>query len=639
MRNQRVVWCLTLGGTAIAAVLLCLGWQYYQTYLHRDAQEMARIRSFPASTEARQIRLSHTFRDGVSSISLSQSGPKSLTDQQVEKIDPRLDGWDTEAFGDRVSRQLKRLKKYLESIADAQAQEVTDLLAADFRCRPLRPVNLQVVFQDGPITVRRSNAPEGDDDRPAAAELAKPFELLLAEVEMRGKVQVELKLIGIENMRQSITTRVLVEMAATDSDRMHQCTAVWICRWDKSASESDGKLLLRALELIDYEEVVVSGRVPTLFADCTASALRETDSYDGQILHGVNFWASRLTRISNMDIFGQHGLAVADVNGDGLEDLYVCDSGGLPNRLYLQNPDGSLRDVSHEAAVNWLEPSTAALLVDLDNDGDQDLVVSTYLFVLFAENDGTGRFELRGGHRPGSLCAADYDVDGDLDIYICSYSTESGGLGPQRFNNNQPVPFHDANNGGANALLENRGRFRFVDVTDQIGLGRNNSRWSFAAGWDDYDNDGDLDLYVANDFGRNNLYRNQGGHFLDVAAEVGVQDVAAGMSVAWGDYNRDGSMDVYVGNMFSAAGNRVAYQRRFARERSPDAVADLQRMARGNTLFAGTNDGSFRDVSESANVTMGRWAWSSNFVDVNNDGWLDLVVANGYFTNRRAKDL
>ena len=94
---------------------------------------MARIGSFSASTETRQIRLPHPFRAGVSSISLSQAGPKSLTDQQVEKIDPRLDGWDTEAFGDRVSRQLKRLKKYLESIADAQAQEVTDLLAADFR--------------------------------------------------------------------------------------------------------------------------------------------------------------------------------------------------------------------------------------------------------------------------------------------------------------------------------------------------------------------------------------------------------------------------------------------------------------------------------------------------------------------------
>ena len=130
---------------------------------------------------------------------------------------------------------------------------------------------------------------------------------------MRGNVRIKLKLIGIEATRPSITTRVLVEAGGTDSDRAQQCTAVWICQWDDSDSAADGKLLLRTLETTDYEEDVVSGRAVALFADCTTSALRETDSYDGQVLHGVNFWTSRLTRISKMDLFGQHGLAVADV--------------------------------------------------------------------------------------------------------------------------------------------------------------------------------------------------------------------------------------------------------------------------------------------------------------------------------------
>ena len=160
-----------------------------------------------------------------------------------------------------------------------------------------------------------------------------------------------------------------------------------------------------------------------------------------------------------------------------------------------------------------------------------------------------------------------------------------------------------------------------------------------AAAWDDYDNDGDQDLYVANDFGRNNLYQNVGGRFTDVAAQAGVEDIATGMSVSWGDYNRDGLMDVYVGNMYSSAGNRVTYQRKLIETQSDQVVAQVQRMARGNTLFANVGDHAFRDVSELAAVTMGRWAWASKFVDLNNDGWQDLVITNGYVTNTDSGDL
>jgi hypothetical protein len=202
-----------------------------------------------------------------------------------------------------------------------------------------------------------------------------------------------------------------------------------------------------------------------------------------------------------------------------------------------------------------------------------------------------------------------------------------------------PVPFNDANNGGRNALLQNLGDFNFVDVTAVVGLDDNNSRFSFAAAWEDYDNDGDVDLYVANDFGRNNLYRNDSGQFSDVAVGTGTEDMAAGMSVSWGDFNRDGLADLYVGNMFSAAGNRVVFQREFQNGRSASGNQGMQRMARGNTLFAATGNGGFQDVSEETKVTMGRWAWSSRFADLNNDGWIDLVVANGYLTNEHADDL
>jgi hypothetical protein len=91
--------------------------------------------------------------------------------------------------------------------------------------------------------------------------------------------------------------------------------------------------------------------------------------------------------------------------------------------------------------------------------------------------------------------------------------------------------------------------------------------------------------------------------------------------------------------MFSAAGSRITFQRRFNPSLTGEAIASLRRLARGNTLFAGAAGGTMRDVSFEAGVTMGRWAWSSNFVDINNDGRDDIVVANGFVTGTNDDDL
>jgi hypothetical protein len=168
-----------------------------------------------------------------------------------------------------------------------------------------------------------------------------------------------------------------------------------------------------------------------------------------------------------------------------------------------------------------------------------------------------------------------------------------------------------------------------------------NNRYSFAAAWADYDSDGDQDLYVANDFGRNNLYRNNGdGTFTDVAAEAGVDDLAAGMSASWADYDGDGNLDLYVGNMWSSAGQRVTDQPEFDATTTDPKLKELfQRHARGNSLFRNRGDGTFEDVSERLGVTMGRWAWACDFADLDNDGRQDLYVQNGYITGAALDDL
>jgi hypothetical protein len=111
------------------------------------------------------------------------------------------------------------------------------------------------------------------------------------------------------------------------------------------------------------------------------------------------------------------------------------------------------------------------------------------------------------------------------------------------------------------------------------------------------------------------------------------------MGLAIEDFDKDGWMDIYVSNMFSAAGNRTTNHASF-KVKSSDQVKDaFKRHARGNTLLKNSGDGTFQDVSEAAGVTLGRWAWSTNFIDMNNDGWHDLLVCNGYITNEDTRDL
>ncbi|MDB4600790.1 VCBS repeat-containing protein, partial [Akkermansiaceae bacterium] len=160
---------------------------------------------------------------------------------------------------------------------------------------------------------------------------------------------------------------------------------------------------------------------------------------------------------------------------------------------------------------------------------------------------------IESGYSP---TASDYDLDGDLDLLILRYNANSREVGDFP----TPHPFHNARNGGANVLLKNEGQLRFSDVTQESGLGKENFRFSFAAAWEDYDNDGDSDLYIANDFGPNQLLRNDGGKFIDTSVESLSQDWGFGMSVSWGDLDRDGNMDLYVSSMFSGAGNLVIPQ-------------------------------------------------------------------------------
>jgi hypothetical protein len=393
----------------------------------------------------------------------------------------------------------------------------------------------------------------------------------------------------------------------------------------------------------DVEYVEQSHRSEPWLRDRTAAFLHDVDAF-GDLQFSLEDWMDRREGHLTSQ-FGHHGLALGDVNGDGRDDLYVCQPGGLANLLLVQRPDGSVVDTAHRAGVDFLDLTRSALLVDFDNDGDQDLAVATANRVVILANNGEGVFSRRcllaDVRDVNSMAAADVDADGLVDIYACVYSHD----GDKSRGSPTPLPIHDARNGGRNVLLHNRPRrlnsddWRFVDATSDFGLDVNNDRWSYAAAWEDFDDDGDPDLLVANDFGRNNLYRQENGRFSDVLSESGMEQSAFGMSVSWADYDRDGRMDAYLGNMFSGAGRRVTSQSEFQAGADPAVRQSLRQAAMGNTLFRNIGGGKFRDVARTAGVDFGRWAWGSLFADINNDGWEDLLVANGFVTSSDPQDL
>ena len=144
---------------------------------------------------------------------------------------------------------------------------------------------------------------------------------------------------------------------------------------------------------------------------------------------------------------------------------------------------------------------------------------------------------------------------------------------------------------------------------------------------------GSPDLYVANDFGRSNLYRNNGdGTFTAISHEAHVEDAGAGMSACWCDFDNDGKQDIYVANMWSAAGQRVSTQKIFHETSSKEIRALYRRHARGNSLYRNREMDKFENVGQRAGVEMGRWSWSSDFWDFDHDGYPDLYIANGYIS-------
>lgn len=292
------------------------------------------------------------------------------------------------------------------------------------------------------------------------------------------------------------------------------------------------------------------------------------------------------------------GLSTADFNGDGWDDVTAGNSNGDVTLF-----TGSAEGLEHWLTLNHSEESKAVLWVDVDNDGDLDLlagVLSVGVFLYIQQEDGTLVEEgaVRGiplldEWDPRGLSAADIDGDLDLDLYITSYHDEL-----------DIMPYE-------NIMLQNDGQGFFTDVTASAGVG-NGFQHSFQGSFFDYDQDGDQDLWVINDRSvfPNALYRNLGdGTFNDVAEDVGADVSIEAMSATLFDPDNDGDWDMYMTNI----------------ENNPN-------------VYLRNANGTFYDNAPNAGIASMQYGWGTLAIDVNGDMLEDLMVATYRFPNTNPYD-
>ena len=334
--------------------------------------------------------------------------------------------------------------------------------------------------------------------------------------------------------------------------------------------------------------------------------------------------------------FGAPGVAVADVDGNGLMD--VCTTGPGGNALYINQGDGTFVDFSGPGGVRTTPPATAPLFVDFDGDTDVDLFLSSTGFQMLFENrlvpegrlgfvDVSQRAGVAYPAQGYSAASADVNGDGRPDIYVASYN---------RYGIIMPDSWSRAANGTPNLLFINQGDGTFAEVAGSWGVA--DRRWSYAAHFGDMDEDGRQDLYVANDFGENGLYLNEGDRFREVARQRGALDPGNGMGVSLGDFDNDGRLDLHVTNMSSTAGRRILH-RLFPDDAAHlDGTRVLEKLASGNSLLRNQGGGRFQDVSAALGPFGAGWAFGGGFVDFDNDGWEDIHAPNGFVSGKSLKD-
>src|ERR1700678_3712837 len=321
-------------------------------------------------------------------------------------------------------------------------------------------------------------------------------------------------------------------------------------------------------------------------------------------------------------------VSIVDFDRDGWPDIYVTNSAiGSKNCLYRNMGDGTFKDVAGELGIADVNQpgtgvSTGAVWGDYDNDGYEDLFLIKWgRPELFHNDQGRGftRVSDAAGLPPwinaNSAVWFDYDGDGRLDLFVGGYYSEKLDLWHLDTTRMMPESFEYAKNGGRKFLFHNLGNGKFEEVSEKAGIKSN--RWALAASAADLRGTGHPDLFIANDYGVSELFLNDGGHFREAGEATGVGFAPkSGMNVAYGDILNQGKYAIYVSNI------------------SQEGV-----LIQGNNLWVPQEGPSlkYENLARDMGVELGGWSFGAQFGDLNNDGYLDLYLTNGYISLSRTE--
>jgi hypothetical protein len=346
------------------------------------------------------------------------------------------------------------------------------------------------------------------------------------------------------------------------------------------------------------------------------------------MVHGAPTLDPKLDHIMPQVASMGAAVSVVDVDRDGLSDLYVTDSKeGAKNRLYRNRGDGTFEDIAARlgiADVNHADTgvSMGGVWGDYDNDGFEDLFLYRWgRQELFHNERGQGFTRvadsagLPAWANVNTAVWLDFDRDGRLDLFVGGYYSESVNLWKLADTRMMPESFEYASNGGRKYLFKNLGGGRFEDVSAAVGLA--STRWALAAVAADLRGTGFPDIFVANDYGVSELFANDGGRFREIGRDAGVGYAPkSGMNASVGDVLNQGRFAIYVSNI------------------SEEGI-----LLQGNNLWvpSGSSRGTpqYENLARAMGVDLGGWSFGAQFGDLNNDGFLDLYVANGYISASR----